>query len=135
MGTNVESTSAKLYTDLSGSFHEGMKIEEAENKKFILPIFNNPLEEFYRIDKDNDGVLSKSEITEELYRDAEAERNAVRDNSLFGLGFAAYGLWCKKITKKHSKVAFFMTCFDLIAALHSKYQENKAYTRIAQGCN
>lgn len=135
MGVAVQETISKRYTDLSGSFYEGMTAEDAANKKSIFNIFYNPETEFTRIDTDNDGVLSKDEITKELRRDADTERKAIKSNSLWGMGFAGWGLLSKKLNKKHNKVALFMTIFNLVGALHSKYQLDKVNERIANKCN
>ena len=135
MGATVQETGCKIYTDVSGRFYEGMTAEDAVNKKSIFNIFYKQENEFNRIDSDNDGVLSRGEITEELHKDAEAERQAIKADSLWGMCFATWGLLSKKLTGKHNKIALFMTFFDLVGALHSKYQLNKVNERIAQGCN
>ncbi len=135
MGATVQENVSKMYSDLSGVFYEGMKAEDAANKKSIFLLFTNPVKEFNRIDTDKDGILSKSEITKELRKDADAENAAVKSNSLWGMGFAGWGLLSKKLTTKHNKVALFMTLFNLVGALSSKYQLNKANQRIAQGFN
>ena len=135
MGATVQETVSKRYTDISGAFYEGMTAEDAAKKKSIFNFFYKPETEFNRIDTDNDGVLSKGEITEELRRNADAERHAIKVDSLWGMGFAGWGLLSKKLNKKHDKVALFMTLFNLAGALHSKYRLNQINERIAQGCN
>ena len=63
--------SDKRFTDASGRFYAGMKLEEAGDKRKMISTFNT-------IDEDQDGVLSYEEMFHDLGRDKEIFKHSIK---------------------------------------------------------
>ena len=133
MGASVQKTSGKFYSDYSECFYEGMKRREAEDK---YGLFFRTEKKFDRIDKDKDGILSKSEITSAIESDIEECRTTT--NWMCGLGIvnALFGMATQKTSSGKKKgLTLGLTLFCLYEAYKAKNTAEKLDRRIFQGCN
>ena len=126
MGTSVEQNSR--LSDSSGYFYEGMTKEDLENVKFkgITSVFTDPKKEFMRIDADHDGVLSKDEITDEIYKDIESnEKSAKRYGGLAVVWTLLASAASKKLSKGSVISGLILAGLDATVAVRSQIKANK----------
>ena len=94
---------------------------------------------FRRIDEDNDGELSESEITYELYRDIQAINKNINEVSGSGIiiGILSFlnSKSSRKLVRNFGKLGLGITIFDLGYAICNKLLLNKMNQRIIQGYN
>ena len=133
MGATVQETAGKFYSDSSERFYEGMKRKEAEDKNSL---FFNYEKRFDRIDKDKDGILSKSEITAEIERDIESYRSGIKWMCGLGIFNALFGMATQKTaTKKNKALTLGLTLWCVYSAYQDKKTAEKLDRRLLQGCN
>lgn len=134
MGTTVEQKNNSLYTDEAGKFYQGMTRKDASNihswGEGIFSKKNAALEEFIRIDKDWDGVLSKDEISAELDNNIEKKRKTI--NAQIGIGLLDVFIATKSKSPKTWLIAAGITG---LISLHEFLDKRKLQARLAQGHN
>ena len=132
MGTTVEQN--VKFSDASGYFYEGMTKDDVENLKFkgLTSVFADPKKEFMRIDADHDGILSKDEITDEIYKDIDSKEKGAKKNA----GFAVvWGLLASLAKNKNNKVAIIsliMAGLDGFMAIRDQIKANKLQDRLSE---
>ena len=121
----------KGYTDLSGHFYQGQTLDDVKEFKGLTSIFSDEKKEFARIDTDGDGVLSKTEITNELKNDVKLKKF----EKISGIVVAVCALGSGIL----SKGGFWSTKWGLIgglniaAALLSNEKQEEAEAKLLEG--
>ena len=135
MGANVQEVTKRNYSDSSGKFYEGMTKKEAEGKYSLFYLMDQE-KEFNRIDQDGDGILSKSEITEELYSDIESTKKSVKFNAGLGLAAGLLG-WAihNKVPKKTALFNLGVVLYSIGVTIYQKMHAESLEKRIIQGYN
>ncbi len=138
MGMTIQPQTQPNFTDGTGCFREGMTMEEARDARSL---FNgiwrdkDALKEFWRMDKDFDGVLSHDEISEELQENVKKKFNDFKTDTLWTvLSVLNYNL-DKKVLPKFAKLWMFYGCCNIVLGLLDLYKMSKYAKRCAQGHN
>ena len=139
MGTTIQETSNLKYTDSSGVWREGMKRDEAKDiRPWKVGIFTEgkALKRFDEKDKDNDGILSKDEISDEIRKDIS---NAEIGSKICACGVSAgVAATLASATTKNKKVAKASVIVNAILLLIQGYNIYNLLTlnkRLGQGHN
>lgn len=114
MVTGVQEAQSTIYSDKSGYFYEGMRREDVKPYNGIKSLFHDAKKDFDRIDGDHDGILSKDEITNNLYEEIQRIHIRKMDYSLLA-GFSALSIILSQA--ENSKNPLTMTGFITLSAL------------------